>query len=307
MPRAAIIMNPTKLPSVPDARNLAVQLSRRHGWDEPAWLETTVTDPGRSMGEAAVAQGFDLVCAAGGDGTVRAVVSGVRGSGVPFGVLPMGTGNLLARNLGIPLESFSTAFELALTGQSRPIDVGMVTFDDRDPEPFLVIAGAGLDADTMGSTSPSHKKLIGWGAYVEAGGRASLRPGFRVSIQADELEEPKRSQHVRSYMVCNCGVLTAGIVLVPQARIDDGLLDTVMMAPYGVVGFAALGVVIATGRQISRRLLSYSTGQASEATFSKPVNGQIDGDAVGRVTRMRTAVQAGALIVRVPATDAVRA
>jgi diacylglycerol kinase family enzyme len=300
MPRAAIIVNPRKVLTVPDAHEQALDVSRRLGWDQPAWIETAAEDPGRSMGVAALQDGYDVIVAAGGDGTVRAVAGGVLGSGVPFGIVPMGTGNLLARNLGIPLGSFSAALELALLGRDRPIDVGMVTFDERAPEPFLVITGAGLDADTMGSTNDNLKKLIGWGAYIEAGGRASLRPGFRVGMSPKDKGDEPKSQHVRSYMVCNCGVLTAGIVLVPQAQIDDGLLDTVTIAPYGVVGFAALGVVVATGQPISDRLMSHSTGQSFDATFSKPVKGQIDGDAVGEITRMRTVVNPGTLVVRVP-------
>ena len=69
-----------------------------HGWDEPLWLETTPEDPGRGQAESAVSAGVDLVLACGGDGTVTACAEGVTGTGVPLAIIPMGTGNLLARN-----------------------------------------------------------------------------------------------------------------------------------------------------------------------------------------------------------------
>ncbi|MFT4164953.1 MAG: diacylglycerol kinase family protein [Microlunatus sp.] len=299
MPSAAIIVNPTKLVREPDARRLIDEMATRSGWDPPTWIETTQDDPGRSMAARAAEDGYDLIVAAGGDGTIRGVAGGLLGSGSRFGILPLGTGNLLARNLDIPLD-LAGAVEVALRGIDRAIDVGEVIFDDRPAEPFLVITGAGLDADIMANTNDNLKKLIGWGAYVEAGGRASLRVGFTAAMTSGgQLEEPQQ-RHIRSYLVCNCGVLTAGITLVPQAKIDDGLLDIVTLAPYGAAGLMALGFVVATGTPLSDRLMSHTASPQSDASFHRPVEAQIDGDAVGRVSRIRTRVLPAALTVRVP-------
>ena len=99
--RCAVVVNPTK---VSDGFHEAItgRLGEA-GWAEPMWLETTEDDPGRSMTRSAREAGVDLVVAAGGDGTVRIVADGLAGSGIAMGIVPAGTANLLARNLGLPM------------------------------------------------------------------------------------------------------------------------------------------------------------------------------------------------------------
>ena len=88
----------------------------------PVWHYTTVEDPGTGMAEAAAVAGADLVMVCGGDGTVREVCAELAGTGIPIGIIPAGTGNLLARNLDIPLF-LRAAIDVALTGQDRAIDM----------------------------------------------------------------------------------------------------------------------------------------------------------------------------------------
>lgn len=95
--KAAVIVNPTKHENVAAFRSLVSAAMARHGWAEPLWLETTPEETGRGLAQAALAGQVDLVLASGGDGTVTACAEGLAGSGVPLGVLPAGTGNLLAR------------------------------------------------------------------------------------------------------------------------------------------------------------------------------------------------------------------
>ena len=83
------------------------------------WIETTADDPGKGMAKQALDAGVDLVIAAGGDGTVRSIAAAVRGTGVPVGIVPLGTGNLFARNLGIPVNDLGDAVVLAFAGR-RP-------------------------------------------------------------------------------------------------------------------------------------------------------------------------------------------
>ncbi|HET9899031.1 MAG TPA: acylglycerol kinase family protein, partial [Streptosporangiaceae bacterium] len=97
MSRAAVVVNPTKLDDDEAFRKSVRRAMDDHGWDEPLWLETTPEDPGRGQAESAVSAGADLVLACGGDGTVTACAEGVTGTGVPLAIIPMGTGNLLAR------------------------------------------------------------------------------------------------------------------------------------------------------------------------------------------------------------------
>ena len=121
--RAAVVANPTKHDDITRLRDTVRSAMSEHGWDEPLWLETTAEDPGARPGAQAVRDGVGLVLACGGDGTVTACAEGVAGSGVPLGILPLGTGNLLARNLGLPLD-LGAALVVALTGADRPLDAG---------------------------------------------------------------------------------------------------------------------------------------------------------------------------------------
>ena len=120
--RAAVVYNPTKVTDwVTFRRHVEYEL-RTRGWDRPLWLETSTDDPGRAMTEHAVQEGVDLVLGAGGDGTIRAICSGLAGSGVPFGLIPAGTGNLLASNIGIPLDE-AAALDVAFDGLDKAVDL----------------------------------------------------------------------------------------------------------------------------------------------------------------------------------------
>lgn len=299
MPRVAIVVNPSKVKDLEGDRKQAETLCAEHGWDAPEWIETTVDDPGHAMTKQALDSGVDIIGAVGGDGTVRAVASEVRGSGVPLGIIAYGTGNLLARNLDLPLNTITGGLTNALTGVDHAIDVGIVTFDDRDPEPFLVITGVGVDADTMANTNENLKKLVGWFAYVSAGQKALLQRGFRVRASNDGPGPDGRSHRARSYMVCNCGVLTGGVVLVPEAEPDDGHLDTLILSPRGPLGWGAVITDVVTRHRRGHQMVRHWTGHESDATFSRRVEGQIDGDPMGTVRRMRTSVEKGNLVVRV--------
>ena len=116
------MLNPIKVPTPTRSRRGWALAARAAGWDEPLWFETTIDDAGASMARAAVAAGADVVVAAGGDGTVRVVCAEMAGTGIPVGIVPAGTGNLLARNLGIPLGR-DEALDVVLRGQDRAIDV----------------------------------------------------------------------------------------------------------------------------------------------------------------------------------------
>src|SRR6478752_2990671 len=175
-------------PSQPDVALLRASMERNrseHNLREPLWYETTVADPGVGQARKAVAEGADVVVAIGGDGTVRAVAEGLVGTGIPMGLMPLGTGNLLARNLDLPLSDPLEAMRIALDGRDRTIDVGwlkVITWESEvdggtaDPETealrdylFLVIAGLGFDAAMVADTDEQLKRRVGWIAYFVAG------------------------------------------------------------------------------------------------------------------------------------------
>ena len=111
MPRArrrlTVVYNPMKVEDLDADRKVVADACRRQGWDEPAWIETTPEETGEKQGREAVEAGADVVATLGGDGTVRAVATALVGTDVALGLLPGGTGNLLARNLDLPVEEWA--------------------------------------------------------------------------------------------------------------------------------------------------------------------------------------------------------
>src|SRR4051812_22682276 len=163
-PMTAVVANPTK---ISDIDGELAWLSRRCtelGWRRPMWFETQPDEPGTAAAREAVNRGAELVLAYGGDGTVRAVAAGLEGTGVSLGILPAGTGNLLARNLSLPVTDLERALEVALTGRERKIDIGVLEIDvsgeDQLPvrEVFTVMAGLGFDAEVMAAVEPALKE-----------------------------------------------------------------------------------------------------------------------------------------------------
>lgn len=289
------------------------------GWLAPLWFETSVEDAGQGMTAAAIAAGADIVFAAGGDGTVRAVAEGLRGTGVAMALLPSGTGNLLARNLDIGFSSVDEAVATAFDGVDRAIDLGLAAIVRADGETeehvFLVMAGLGLDAKMIANTNSKLKKAVGWLAYVDAGLRSlpEIKP-VRLRVSVDK--EPARSVNVHTIIIGNCGKLPGGILLIPDAKPDDGVLDFVALRPRGPFGWVNVwnkvawenGVLrkSALGRRIidlsrDAKDVTYITGKDLRMTVETPQEFQLDGDEFGEAKSVHAWVEPGALTVRVPA------
>lgn len=292
----AVIVNPIRIDS--DAFRVRVSAAASAaGWDEPLWFETTADDVGASMARAAVAAGADVVVAAGGDGTVRVVCAEMAGTGVPVGVVPAGTGNLLARNLGLPLGR-DAALEVILRGQDRAVDLVRIKGDDLEPTRFAVMAGMGLDAAIMDGAPDSLKRRMGWSAYFVSGIRQLRYPAVRVEISIDG--RPPEHRRARTVVIGNVGSLTAGIPLLPDARIDDGVLDVVVIAPRRVLGWVSLVWRVLTRHPRTDERLDRFTGRSVVVTAATPTPRQLDGDTVGAGTEIRADVEPGILLVRVP-------
>jgi YegS/Rv2252/BmrU family lipid kinase len=298
-PRAAVVANPTKIE--PGTRETVAALCAELGWAEPLWLETTVEDPGIGQAREAVAAGADVVLAAGGDGTVRSVAESLAGTGVALGLLPAGTGNLLARTLGTPLD-LEAAARVALTGDDRAIDIGRVRArgagSDDTEHVFLVMAGTGFDADVMANTPEGLKARVGPLAYVVSGLRAMRGRRTRITLRIDGGAIKRRRS--RTVLVGNSGTLLGGLVLMPGAIVDDGVLDVVNLAPKGIPGWVAVAVRVASRRRRGHPRVEHWTGRTVEIRADEPQPSQIDGDPIGDVIEMDVRVDPGALVVRVP-------
>nr|WP_294690621.1 diacylglycerol kinase family protein [uncultured Friedmanniella sp.] len=297
--RAAIIFNPSKVVDwVTFRRQVEYELAER-GWVRALWLETTVDDPGRAMTQQAVDEQVDLVLGAGGDGTIRVICSGLAGTGIPFGLVPAGTGNLLARNIGIPLDR-AAALEVALDGVDKAVDLVQICVDGGEPDHFAVMGGIGLDAVIMESTNPDLKKAVGSAAYFLSAARNANHQPLHATIQVDDLPALRRRAHV--ILVGNVGYLQANIPLIPDAKYDDGLLDVMVASPRTTTDWVRLTTRVLTRQRRSDEQLDRLTGRKVTITVEERDQYQLDGDTVGECGTMVAQIKPGALTLRVPRT-----
>ncbi|WP_156253744.1 diacylglycerol/lipid kinase family protein [Pseudactinotalea terrae] len=319
--RAAIVYNPTKVER--EVLEAAVEAAQERADYEPSlWIETTAEDPGVEMAKQAVEAGVGVVLVAGGDGTVRAVAEGLRGSGVALALIPSGTGNLLARNLGLVLDDVDDAVATAFAGEERKIDLGVATLRregiaSKEERVFLVLGGVGLDAQMLVNTDSELKKKAGWLAYVRAIW-LSLKGDHRIKV-AYRIDGAKpRKTTVHTVMVGNVGTLTGDVVLLPDAELDDGVLDLVALRPDGALGWLSVLFRVLVEHPFMRRrpdstslplnkrgpkqldALRYRRGKRFEVRLSEPEPFELDGDEMGDVVAFTMTVEPGGLTVRVP-------
>ncbi|MFF2631793.1 diacylglycerol/lipid kinase family protein [Microbacterium sp. NPDC058021] len=316
-PRAALVYNPIKV----DAATLCAaveRLSEEAGWAPPLMFGTTVDDLGDGATRDALAQGVAAVLVAGGDGTVRAVAGAVSDTGIPLTIVPSGTGNLLARNLRLPLGDAETMVRATFEGDTEDIDIGFATLrrpdGQVDEHAFVVMGGIGLDAAMIANTNPQLKKTVGWVAYVEGAARSLVNAQpFRVVYQVES--HRMHSAKVHSVLFANCGSLPAGLELIPEASVIDGELDVVVFQPAGPFGWLFVWRRVAWDNSVLRRFragrralalrtedtaVRYSRGPAMDIAPAGAQPVQLDGDEFGEAVHVRTRVKPGALRVTVP-------
>lgn len=372
---ACVIVNPSKPAVTADFRRSLARALRSAGYRGPVWLDTTVAEPGATQARLAVASGARLVVAVGGDGTVRAVAAGLAGTDVELGVIPLGTANLAARNLGLPVGDLDALIAVAAFFSARPTDLAWVrtTPCPNPPETVplappggwarptlgsehacLVVAGIGFDAALVAVTSPALKARIKWGAYALAAlenlrtprmelslglvgtpdddgppgppqpgpPSGSPRPGSSRPVPSPgspHPDLPPGSPHpglpprperlvARCLLIANGGRLPAGIVLIPGARMDDGLLDVAAIDTVaGLAGWTSLARQVlppfaATYSNPSRALgrVRLRRGTAVSVHLAEPALVQVDGELLAPTRALRVRMDAGALLVRCP-------
>ncbi|MGQ4381446.1 diacylglycerol kinase family protein [Streptomyces sp. SAS_267] len=311
----AVILNPTVTDE--SQRHELRQTLERHGHRDPVFLEITADDPGAGQSARAVREGATLVVVCGGDGTVRAVADALADSGVPLAVVPCGTGNLLARNLGLPLSPVA-ALEAALGGAPHRLDLAGIEGDGLPATRFAAMAGAGLDAAMMEHTDPRAKATLGWPAYALAGFATLRTPRMRVTIRLDG--SPAFRRTARMVLVANVGTVQGGVTLLPDARPDDGLLDLLVLDPRGPGGWLRALRTLLRGRATPRRPspvraltaegddhhglpVEFFTFRRAELTFDAPQSRELDGDPVSPGRRLTAEVRPGALTVLLPSQE----
>ncbi|MEH1012959.1 diacylglycerol kinase family protein [Micromonospora sp. CPCC 206060] len=290
-PVSAVVVNPVKVADVDKLRRTVRGTLVDAGWPEPLWYETTIDDPGLGQTRAAIEAGAEIVFACGGDGTVMSCVSGVVGTEVALAVLPNGTGNLLAANLGLS-NDLAAGLEVALERGRRRLDVGAV--DDRY---FTVMAGMGFDAQMLDSTSETTKARIGWPAYLVGAARHLRDRPMRVQIRIDD--QPPLRRRARSVLVANVGRLQGGVRLLTGAEPDDGYLDVAVLTPRTLRHWAALGWALLR-RQGRIPRMEVFRGKRVEITSNRPQPRELDGDLIEPDRTLRVEVRPEAFWLCVP-------
>ena len=290
-PRSAVVYNPVKVGDLDLLRRTVAEGLAIVGWPEPTWLETTPEDPGRGQAAKAVEDGAELVFVCGGDGTVMAVVTALAGTDVALAVLPAGTGNLLAANLGLNGDA-ATGVEIALQGGRRRIDVGVC-----GDKCFAVMAGMGFDAQMLEGTSETAKKHIGWIAYV-GGALKHLRDRpMPVVISLDG--KPPLRRRPRTVIVGNVGRLQGGVRLLSEAEPADGKLDVAVLSPRSLRHWAELGWAVVRRRKRVPLMETYSAERV-EIFSNRAQPRQLDGDLIDPGKTLKVHVRHRALLLCVP-------
>lgn len=293
MTQVAVVCQEEKLAALrgDDPRSLLAAAVEARGWPRARWYPTDASDGGAGAARAALAEGADLVLACGGDGTVNACASVLAGGGVPMAVLPAGTGNIIAANLGIPAEA-AEAIRVALGGSERVVDVGRT-----GGGVMVAFAGAGLDAAMVQDAPTWLKRRVGWLSYAVSLARHLPDRGFGIVVDVDG----RRTRHwgVRTVVVGNMSSLQGGLVLFPDAQPDSGLLEVVVIAPRTLPAWLAVVVDLFAGLGTTGDSVRRFRGRHIKVTARRPVRRESDGEALPDGTVLDVVADPGALRIRV--------
>jgi diacylglycerol kinase (ATP) len=291
------VVHPLKSGGIDAATESLAEWAHAAGVSAPHVVSTTEDATGADQAREAVAAGADLVLSWGGDGTVGAVAEGLVGSDVPLGILPAGTGNLLARNLGIPLK-LDEAAAVAFTGVDRRIDVVEIGLGGKRVI-STVIAGMGLDAELIDAPEQL-KDAIGPAAYVANAVKLSTSESMKVGVAVDG--GAPRWYRARTVLVANVGGLIGPLDVAPEADASDGKLRVVVLPLNSPLDWARTASRLVSRRPHSDKSRIVLTGSSAWVVTHFPVPRQVDGDVVEDGTRIQARVLAAALSVRVPAS-----
>lgn len=260
-----------------------------------ATVDTAVT---RAGGDATAiardkASQYDIVAAVGGDGTVRDVAAGLAGSATPLAIIPNGTANVLASDLGIPVRPAAAAALLRMGAYTVPLDLGEV-----NGRPFVLNVGAGYAARIILQTPHSWKRRVGFFAYLPAAVRATFaRDRALTTIDVDGMRYEGRVQMI--FVANSGGIGGRAVQIAAGVRYDDGLFSVAAFAPR-----SPIGTLIAFGQIAARRWsripgAHFWEGAAVSVSCDPPLPMQVDGDGMG-TTPFTIRMRPAALHVIVP-------
>jgi diacylglycerol kinase (ATP) len=264
------------------------------GVDEPLWYEVPKAKRASAQVRRALDDGADLVFAWGGDGTVRRCIDVLAGSAASLAVVPAGTANLFATNLGIP-EDIAGAVDAGLRGDRRLLDVGLF-----ERERFAVMAGAGFDA-AMIRDADALKEQIGRAAYVWSGSRNLRGDGFGAEIVVDGTDWYEGD--ATCILLGNLGDIFGGVEVFPDARPDDGMLELGIVTAEGLFQWTRTLARTAVGDPNRSPFVRTTKARSVKVRLDRKVRYELDGGDRSKVRSFRVKVEAAALSVCVPPQD----
>jgi YegS/Rv2252/BmrU family lipid kinase len=268
------------------------QVLADRGFPDPLWYEVPKSRAAPKRARQAVADGADLLFIWGGDGTIQRCVDAVAGEAVNLAILPAGTANLLANNLGVPIN-LSAAVDVGLHGDRRQLDVGVL-----NGERFAVMAGVGFDAIMMRDADSELKGRFGRLAYVWTGVRATHMTSRNVRIEIDGKMWFKGK--ASCILLGQMGTLAAGIRAFPDAQPDDGLLEVGVVTAKNALEWArVLSRLVAEDAKHSP-LTQMGRGSTVNIRLDRPTTFELDGGARKAKKKFRASVDRGAITVCVP-------
>jgi diacylglycerol kinase (ATP) len=263
---------------------------------EPFWAEVPKSRKAPEQVRRAVAGGAELVFAWGGDGMVQRCVDVLAGSDVPLAIIPAGTANLFATNLGIP-KDIEAAVAVGLRGERRKLDVGR--FND---ERFAVMAGAGFDAAMIRDAGNGGlKERFGRAAYVWTGSKNLRSKPFRAKIDVDGLEWYKGK--ASCILLGNTGKLFGGVDAFEDARPDDGRLEVGVVTAEGLLEWGRMIARAAVGTASRSPFAQTTKARSVKVKLNRKILYELDGGDRSKVKSFKVKVEPGAISVCVPRDD----
>ncbi|MEO3872775.1 diacylglycerol kinase family protein [Nonomuraea sp. B12E4] len=256
------------------------------------WYEVSKSRKAPKKLRKALDQGPDLVFVWGGDGTVQRCADELAGSGVPMAVLPAGTANLFAANVGIPAD-LEEAVRIGFHGRRAKLDLGVL-----NGEHFAVMAGAGFEAEMIADVGGQAKRRLGKLSYVRAAVRQAGGPLVPMRVDLDGT--PWFDGEASCLLLGNVSTIAGGVEAFDDARPDDGWLDVGVSTAQGPIQWARVIGRMATGRSDESPFVRITRARQVSARFGAPLTYELDGGEREATSRIEAAVVPGALTICLP-------
>jgi diacylglycerol kinase (ATP) len=249
---------------------------------------TNAPGEARALAREAAADGCERIVAAGGDGTINEVVNGIAGSRTALGLLPLGTMNVFATELGLPIGNLRKCWDVIEHGQIKPVD--LLRANDRY---FVQLAGIGFDAQIVAATSFDFKKTLGPLSYIISATQIASKKPPKLTVRGGGTRDG-------SFVMIGNGRYYGGpFVLFKSARIDDGLLDVLIFKNLGYLDIVRYFQAIMLGNHTALSDVEYFQAPQVRVTSAEPVPVEADGDVIGNLP-VTFKVQPKSLRVLVP-------